>query len=183
MSLMTFAMAQALKDRRPLAVLAEMDHPSGIGRFWTGIGPLVWNGYTWTGAGKLGGVAPIRHTSDISIQEIVFTMSAVSPDDASRLGSSVRKREAVVLLACFDEAGKVIADPYHLLAAELDTQTLNASEEGVTIAITARSGFYKLDRGLDEVWSSEDQQSNYPGDTGMDLISELQNKNVIWKPS
>lgn len=183
MPLMTFEMAQALKDRRPLAVLAELDHPDGAGRFWTGIGILEWNGYEWTGAGKLGAVAPIRHTSDISIQEIVFTMAGVDPSDAARLQSSVRNRVAQVWLACLDEAGQVIADPYELLTAELDTQTLNASEEGVTLAVTARSGFYTLERGLDEVWSSEDQNALYPGDTGMDLISGLQNKSLIWKPS
>jgi hypothetical protein len=43
-----------------------------------------WNGYTWTGAGTLGSIAPIKHTSDLEIQEINFGSPASIPRSSRR---------------------------------------------------------------------------------------------------
>jgi hypothetical protein len=50
----------------------------------------------------------------------------------------------------------------------------------VAISITARTGFYTLDRALDEAWTSEEQHILYPNDSGLDLISGLQNQTLQW---
>lgn len=40
----TYEMAKALRDQRPLALLAEFDFPDQILRYWTGVGTLQYNG-------------------------------------------------------------------------------------------------------------------------------------------
>ncbi len=182
--IMTAAMAEALSRRAPIALLAEIDHPDGTARFWTGLGPLAWDGKTFTGAGTLGAVSPIRYQSDIAIQEVTFSLSGVAPSVAAMLSGEVRNRAASVWLACLDERGQVVRDPIKLMDALLDYQNLKAADDGsVTIEIVARSGFYTLERALNEVWSPEDQKRNYPDDVGLDMISALQNQDVLWKAS
>lgn len=181
---LTARMAAALRNRQALALLAEIEHPSGTARFWTGVGPLNWNGYVWTGSGALGAVTPIKRTSDLMIQELTFSLAGVDPNVAAGLNDNVRNLGGRVWLACLTPNGTVVPDPYQIVDAELDFQSLSAVDDGtVTIAITARSGFYTLERGIDEVWTTEQQKIDYPGDSGLDLISGLQNQDIQWTPS
>lgn len=180
---MTARMAQAIKQRKPLALLAEIEHPSGTGRFWTGIGKLVWNGNTFTGSGQLGTVTPISHTSDLTIQDIQFSMVGVDPTIVAQLNDDVRNLAGRVWIACIAD-GQVVRDPYQIVDAVLDYQSFSAGDDGtVVLSITAHTGFYTLARALDETWTSEEQKQIYPDDTGLDLIPSLQNQDLIWQPS
>ena len=58
------AAAIAAPSVRP-AVFYEGVYTTGTLRLWSGIGPIEWNGHTWTGAGQMIGVAPITEVSDI----------------------------------------------------------------------------------------------------------------------
>lgn len=181
---LTQAMADALRDGRPLALLAEINHPSGVARFWTGVGDIVYNGFTFTGAGRFGTVAPVMRTSDLAIQEVVFSLSGVLPEEAAELETDVRNEIATVWLACIGEHGEIVASPYQLLSALLDFQSLSVGEEGEAIlSITGRTGFYTLERAIEESWTAEDQKQIYPTDTGFDMVASLQNQDVQWTPT
>lgn len=178
--MMTARLAAALKKRLPLALLAEIEHPDGAARFWTGVGPLEWNGYTWTGASVLGQVTPIKQTTTLAIQEIVFSLAAVDPAIVATLSDDVRNRSGKVWFTCIGPGNSVI-DPFQIVDSELDYQSFSADADGkVGISITARSGFYTLVRALDESWTSEEQHVVYPTDSGLDLISSLQNQELQW---
>lgn len=178
---LTARMAEALRNRLPLALIAEIDHPSGPARFWTGLGKLSWNGFTWTGSSSLGTVTPIQHTSDLIVQEINFSLVGVDPAIVATLGDNVRNLSGKVWLACLDIGNFVIKDPFQIVDALLDYQSFSAASDGtVAISITARTGFYTLDRSLDESWTSEEQHVLYPTDSGLDLISGLQNQTLQW---
>jgi hypothetical protein len=174
-------MAQALRSKKPLALIAEIDHPDGPARLWTGIGLLNWNGFTWTGSGALGSIAPIKHTSDLVIQEINFGLAGVDPAIVATLNDNVRNRAGKVWLACLGPGNSVIRDPFQIVDAQLDYQSFSAASDGtVAISITARTGFYTLERALDEAWTTEEQKLIYPTDSGLDLISGLQNQTLQW---
>jgi hypothetical protein len=181
---LTYRMAQALRERNPLALLAEIEHPDGTARFWTGIGKLNWNGLVWTGTSTLGSVAPISNTSDLEIQEINFGLAGVDPAVVAALNDNVRNLSGKVWLACLAQGNNVVADPYLIVDSQLDYQSFSAQADGsVAISITARTGFYTLTRALDEAWTSEEQRVLYPNDSGLDLISSLQNQSLQWTPS
>lgn len=177
------SMAAALDQGMPLLLLAEIEHPSGTARFWSGVGILQWNGQAWTGSGTLGTISPIRHTSDLKIQEIAFTMTGVSPADVSGLDDNVRNLSGQAWLACLDERGAVIADPLRIVDAELDFQSFSADDQSSILTITGRSGFYTLVRAIDERWSAEDQKQLYPDDAGLDFVAGLQNQDIQWTPT
>jgi hypothetical protein len=180
---MTFQMSEHLRKRGALALLASIEHPDGTGYFWTGIGPLPWNGQTWTGSSVLGTVTPIKHTSDLVIQEIQFQLAGVNQKVASQLDDNVRNKSGQVWLAGINR-GSVVPDPYRIVNAQLDYQSLDAGDDGsVILSITARTGFYTLERAMDEVWSAEDQRLLYPNDSGCDLIPALQNQDIQWTPT
>lgn len=181
---LTYRMAQALRQHKPLALLAAIEHPDGTAYFWTGIGKLSWNGFTWTGTSTLGTVSPIANTSDLEIQEINFGLAGVDPSVVATLNDNVRNLSGKTWLACLARGNAVVPDPYLIVDAELDYQSFSAAADGtVGISITARTGFYTLTRALDEAWTSEEQKVLFPTDTGLDLISGLQNQTLQWTPS
>lgn len=180
----TSKMARALADGNARALFASIDHPDGTGYFWSGIGTKVWNGHTWTGTGILGTVTPIKHTSDIAIQDITFSISGIDPAQLGELNNTIYNRVGSAWLACLDNAGNVVADPYQIIDAVLDYQTLSIADDGTaTITITAHTGFYTLDRSVNEAWTPENQHFNFPGDSGLDMIPGLQNQNLQWTPT
>lgn len=182
--LISAGMQQALRDRRPLILLAEIDHPAGMARVHTGIGTIRFDGEDWYGVGIFGSVGPVTVSTETVIQEVTLDLSGVEPveENLQFLNANVRTREARVWLAALNEAGQIIREPFDLMQAQLDYQTQEADDESgeVTISIVARSGFYTLERALDEAWTSESQRRLYPDDTGLDLITSLQNKEILW---
>ncbi len=182
MSILTYDMARALRDRWPLCLLAELDHPSGMFRAWTGVGDLDYRGHIWKGLGILGSISPIKSATDLAIQEVRFSLSGVSSESLALLSPAVRRRQAQTWLASFNrETGAIVRDPFQLLDCEMDTQEFSIGEDGLaTVYIVARSGFYTLERAIDEVWSDQDQQRRFPGDIGLRDLATLQNAEVHW---
>lgn len=182
--IMTAPMAEAILNGRPRGLFVAIEHPDGAGYFSTGIGSRTWDGHTWRGAGPLGKVTPIKRSSEIAVQDITFSLSGVDAEVASRLNEDIRNLNGSVWLYCTGPDDSVIADPYQLIDSELDYQVLDAQSDGtVTIEIIAHSGFYTLDRGVEEAWTPENQRLTYPTDTGLDMIPSLQHQDLQWKPS
>lgn len=182
--ILTADMAAALQDGSPRGLFVAIDHPDGTGYFWTGVGSREWNGHTWQGAGKFGSITPIKHSSEIAIQDITFSISGIAQDVVDGLNDDVRNRIGKVWLACFRWDDSVVSDPYKLVDSELDYQVYEAADDGTTtVSITAHSGFYTLDRGVEEAWTPENQKLIDPNDTGMDYIPGLQNQDLPWTPT
>lgn len=177
-------MAQAIARGDLLALLAAIDHPDGTVYLWSGVGNLTWDGITWSSVGTLGAISPVKYSSDISIQELSFILSGLPPTVTEWVQADLRNRVAEAWLACIDRRGKVVEDPYQVVEALEDFPSFSVGEDGTaTVSIVARSGFYTLLRGIDQVHSSEDQHRLYPDDTGCDLITGLQQQQIIWTPT
>jgi hypothetical protein len=183
MSVMTARMAAACRDNSPRGLFVAIEHPDGTGYFSTGVGSRSWNGHTWAGTGKFGGITPIKHTSEIAIQDIKFSLSGVDPDIVNGLSDDVRNLSGKVWFYCLNYDNTVIADPYQLIDSLLDYQTFVVDGSGTcTVEITAHSGFYTLSRAIQEAWTPQNQKALHPTDTGMDMIPSLQNQNLQWLP-
>lgn len=178
---LTARMQQAIKEGRPLYLLAAIDHPDGFVYLWSGTGDLVWDGNTYVGRGALGSLGQIEESSELEIGQRVMTLKGVDPEATQFLAANVRNRTATFWLACLDRQGKVIRDPYLLEEVLMDGQSLPVDEQGrVSVQITAYSGFWNLERAQDIAWSTEEAKLDYPDETGFDMIPSLVNKETKW---
>ncbi len=178
-------MAHALQSGYSRGLFVSIEHPNGTGYFSTGVGSRSWNGQSWTGTGKFGSVSPIKRTSEIAVQDIVFSLSGIDTTIAAGLNDDVRNLAGQVWLFCLNpEDDSVIADPYQIINSVLDFQSFAVDASGVaTISITAHSGFYTLSRGVEEAWTPQNQKLTFPTDTGLDMIPILVNQNLFWTPT
>lgn len=182
-SLITAEMGQALRDRRPLALLVALDHPDGMVRAWSGIGTLRYQNEDWYGLGIFGDVGPMVITTELSILEITYSLSGIEPEqpELQFLNTFVRNRSARAWLAALDEQGRVIRNPYELPSSQMDYQVQDVDDDSkVQISIIGIGGFYTLERAIDECWTAESQRRRYPDDSGFDLITGLTGKDIIW---
>jgi hypothetical protein len=182
---LTARMKAAMKARQPLCLIAEIDHPDGFVRVWSGIGSMIWNGETYAGLGRLGKVQALGTTTDLALRDFSLELSGVDADLLTGLGSDVRNRPATVWFGALDAYGRVVADPLQVAAGVMDYQTLTTdlASGTSTIAITVIDGLWILNSALDASWSTEEQINRYPGDTGLDLIPQLYQKSVTWSAS
>jgi hypothetical protein len=182
--LVTKRMGDALAADAALALLAVIDHPDGVVRYWTGVGTLTYQGNDFVGVGRLGSITPVQYGTNLAIQDVTMTLRGLPDDVGTWLSAAVQNRIATAQLAALTPDLRVIADPLDLLEIELDYQSLKIADDGTAaISLIGRSGFYTLERAIDEVYSPEDQRRRFPTDTGLDLITALQQQEIIWTPT
>ncbi len=176
-------MQAAIRRGRPIRLLADIDHPSGYVRVWTGTGEIVWRGETYLGVGRLGRVTPVQSTTDISIPELAFELSGVPPEGTALLSDRVRGRRGALWLACVEPPRRVVPDPCLLAELTFDVQQLDVQENGLSVVrLIGQAGLVDLERAVDIAWSSEQANHEFgPGvDTGWDMIPSFVTRDVVW---
>lgn len=155
--------------------------PSDTLRLWTGIGDLVWNGKTFTGAGRLLKITPIQESRDLRAIGFTGTLSGMPSADISRaLGSIYQGNPGTLWLAAFDSSWSLIADPYQLQKGRLDVAVIEDDGTTCTIQVSYESRLVDLARARERRYTNQDQQIDYSGDLGFDQVPALQDAVVIW---
>ena len=182
---------QALRKRTAaLAVLCEVDHPDGPVYLWSGVGKLAWDGHVWIGAGVLGAITTAARTTELRIDDVRLSLSAVDTHALSEVSMDIRNRQARTWLAAIGPDYRVIGTPLPLDEILLDYATESIAENGLaTLTLVGQAGFWTLERATEEAWSREDaifqwgtDTSGEPIETGFDFITSLRMKDTKWTP-
>jgi hypothetical protein len=164
--------------------LAQINTFYGIVRLWSGLGTLAWNGFSWTGLGRLGRITGMGETAEVRTTETRYELSGIA-DFAQLsyfLGQPVRGYVARAWLALLDEKFTVIPDPVLIDKTILDTATISMAEDGTaTLVLVGTSAIFDFRRPKSLAITNEQQQLDYPGDTGFDRVpTEVADKTVSW---
>lgn len=162
-------------------LLFEAEFSSGWLRLWTGIGPITWNTYTWTGAGNLIGVSPVQETADLRAVGITVSLSGMPSSLISvALAQARQGKIGRVYLGFLNSSGAIVADPYLSFEGRLDVPEIADSGDDCTISISYESRLIDLDRPRERRYTGEDQRIDYPEDRGFDNVATLQDTPVVW---
>lgn len=169
--------------------LALIQHPDGDVRVWDGIGILEHDGEQWLGTGLLGSISVAGETTETLVSDLVFGLSGVDANLAALADSSVKGLMAWVWKGFCDENMRVVAT-LQIAEAVLDRLEIAVDENGqASVKLTARSGFYFLETQSTAVWDPQHQRAmlealgeDPDSDTGFDLMHEMKNTQVAWRP-
>lgn len=167
--------------------MVEIDFDSATMRLWTGVGELVWNGDTFTGAGdagatgngQLGQISAIEETAELRAVGIRLQLSACAPEvlaianDEDWQGRAVRVYYAALRGRAF------IGEPLLIFKGIVDVMTLVEGEQAA-IAVQCESKQIDLERTRARRYTSEDQRAEFPGDKGLDAVAALQDLELHW---
>lgn len=180
----TLTTAVALEVAKPKVryiFLAELVFSSGTVRAWTGIGTLTWAGQSWIGTGSFGGVSQVEEASDFQATNISFSLSGIPSEYiALVLADAYQGKSAKLWKAYLDDNAAIIADPFQLFAGRLDVATITETGDTCSIAITAESELADLKRSRESRYTDAEQQRKYPGDLGLQYITQAASKEINW---
>lgn len=162
------------------AIFVEANFASGPVYLWSGIGSITWNGHTWLGVGSLGGVSAIDEGGTVEAKGVVLTLSGIDPTLLSlTLGEFVLGLPVLIYLGLFDE--NVLIDiPATSFAGRMDQPIIDIDGKTATISINCESRLLDMNNAVDRRYTTEDQQRDWPGDLGMNFVSQIQELTVYW---
>jgi len=154
---------------------------SGAIRFWNGLGDLVYDGDTYTGAGQLLGLSPIDESLKVESRGISLKLSGVPSALISiALAEHYQDRAITVDIGFFDSAGAIVVDPFRFFSGKADVMEIQDGGDTATISLSAESDIIILQRVNERRRTDEDQKLESATDTFFSGVTSLQNKQIVW---
>ncbi len=160
---------------------AELNFESGYVRVHTGIGTITWGGYDWLGVGQLGSVDGLEERAELLRKVVTYNLAGV-PDDliAAALDENYLGRSAKVYIGFLNTSTyQLVATPELQDAGLMDTSKAKQGAQ-CAMAITAESRIASWSRPVERRYTDAEQQAKYPGDKGLEFISQAAQKEIVW---
>jgi hypothetical protein len=152
---------------------------SGLGTF-TNAGP-AWDpaatfpyGTTFTGLGWMGRIESVPQNSELTAENMTLMLSGIPGELLGDVINNVRLGGSAQLWLGFFSGGSVLADPLQLWLGELDVPTVSDGGDTCTISITVENSLLALNLASNRRFTTLDQQLDFPGDSGFDYVSAMQ---------
>ena len=164
-------------------MLVKIELDSGTLYLTDGIGTVGFDGQTWNGLGGLLDMGPMEESDDRTAYRVWFRLNGTDPDLlAAFYAESVYKRAITVYLAFTDDAGDLVDDPELRWSGYGDTWEADVGGEFDSITLFAEDERIRDSRPNGLLWTDEDQQKLYVGDTGYQFIHQIIDARVTWGP-
>jgi len=156
------------------------DDPTSHVFLWTGKGDKTWNGDTYSGLGDLGNLSFPQENSQGATGGVVFGINGIPSNNTSlALTENYQNFPCYVWLGALDDSGSIIADPYLMFSGLMDVMEM--TDDGSSAEITLKAEGFAYGVGPSNArYTDEDQQREFPGDTGLEFVAGLQSKEVFW---
>lgn len=161
-------------------VLVDLDFPSGHIRVHTGAGDITFNNFLYQGVGDLGGISNVEETIEGQTSRIELFLTGIDPALISTaLNENYRHREGVVYLAFIDSNGVLVDDPVVTFRGRMDTMPITLGDTA-KIRLRIESRLADWNRARIDRYTNESQQQKFPGDKGLEFVSQMAEKEIVW---
>ncbi len=160
---------------------------------WSGLGPITWNGNTYTGVGDFGSISNIPETSNVDAQNVTLTLGGIP---STYLGEVIANSQifntAQVWLACFDSGMNLVPSPTLMYKGLTDVPSLTDDGSSFSVSITLENVLVDLNRAVERYYTDVDQRSHLAAtltrlglpattiDTGGQYVVGIQNQIIYW---
>lgn len=180
-SLSSGMQAEVVKTALQPRFFFEAEFDSGTLRLWTGIGPIIWNGAEWTGAGGLIALSELTESQELKAVGFTITLSGISASIISlALAEDYQGRPVNVWIGAMNEQGQVIADPHKIQGGRMDVMEINEAGETCTVSVQIESRLIDLERAREHRYEHEDQLALHASDLFFEYGPSIQEKPIIW---
>ena len=162
-----------------LAVKAEFDTDEI--RVWSGVDDITLNSETYTGAGELLTVSPAEEGNDLSSAGVTVGLSymdATVLDHA--LTENYQNRPVTIFLGFVTGGSSDIKGYLTVFKGRMTGMTVSDTPDGANIILSAESRLIDLKRPRGYRYTHQAQDHLYSGDLGLQYITKIQNKEIIW---
>lgn len=180
MRALTTAAATALSGKSvPLALLIEMDLTSALNLNTSNL-DLTISSTTYYGTKGLGKISAIEESS-AEVKGLQFELSGVRSDMLSLALSEPIQGKAVRLkIAVFDPSTYAVLDTRLRWAGRLDVMTVQESDNGSVISVSAEHAGIDLTRPASSLYTDAEQQRLASGDLFLQFLADQIEQRVVW---
>lgn len=169
-------------------VLVFMDFVDAPRRWWPGFGSLVAGGQTWQGTGELISVDGLEQPMGTAAPQTTFMLSGVDSTIVTLARNSsgkVKGRRVVVYVQFFQldgtQAWVPLDSPAAVWSGKMDQMKYAAQgPSSRSVTVTAESLWVNRSRPPFGLYGNTDQIARFPGDRGLEQVSDLVNKTIRW---
>jgi hypothetical protein len=162
------------------ALLAQITFVSGTEYIWSGVGPLVYGGNTYSGVGSLGTIGAISEGVEVKAAGTSVTLSGIDPTlYADSMDDIVTGQPAKIWFALLAN-GAIIGAPFLAFSGLTDLPTVSEDGETISITINLENRLTNLQRANARRYTSADQRIKYPTDTFFAFVEALCNTANMW---
>jgi hypothetical protein len=156
-------------------IFFRLTHPLGNVLVWDGIGEFLFNGETYTGVGGFIEVTGVSMSWEIQNTVPSITLNAVPLSAIQTINPNIRGESASLWAVWVARQGYSIVSSKQLFSGLGDV--VKSRLNGDTLSLTAFLRSPQADWGATpfSYYNSVDQQRLFPGDSGCDLTSSLEN--------
>lgn len=154
---------------------------SGDLNLWGGIGNLTAGGVEYVGAGTLLSVSSIAETTELQANGATVQLSGITEPLLSKArDEDYQGRALKILLGTMDSTNTLISSPFVIFSGFMDTMTITDAGETSTIRVTVENRLIEFERSRQRRYTAEDQKIEYPNDKGLEFVSEIAEKEIVW---
>ena len=154
---------------------------SGDLNLWGGIGDLTAGGVDYVGAGTLLAVSGIKESTELQANGATVQLSGVTEPLLSKArDEDYQGRVLKVLLGTMNSSNSLISSPFVIFSGFMDTMTITDSGDTSTIKVTVENRLIEFERSRQRRYTAEDQKIDYPNDKGLEFVTEIAEKEIVW---
>ena len=178
---------QILARQKDVVYFVEAAFRTALVRLCTCASPLTWKGQVWTGLGGSQGGAVLsmeaaEETGKVEATGFKFVLTGLDPTLLTYcLGELSIAKQCRVWLGFLDATGLALAgEPIEIFEGWMDAADIEASGGGATITLQVESELRRLQMASGRKWTNADQQIDFPGDRGLELMSQAATWKARW---
>lgn len=161
-----------------LGLFAEFEFDSGTERFWTGEGPISWNGPTWQGSGLIGSVDIDGEADNLAARRTVYTLNNVDRAYyAIAVNTPYRNRPARLWINTLNSLGTSVSGSHLVEEGRMDTMEIG--KDG-TLRLTVESRLLDLFKPNRYRMTNADHQRLYPTDEFYEYVPFMPTAELPW---
>lgn len=158
----------------------KLEFDSGNVALCTYDGDVAWNGDVYTGAGSIGTISAIDENTELARSTLQMQLRGLPTEIvAIVLAEHYQGRKATTRLGYLDfDSRRLIGDPAIVHSGRMDTASI---KQGATCTVTlnVESRFAAWDKPKIRRYNDADQQSRFPGDTGLGFVQQAV-EGTVW---
>ena len=172
--------AAALGVVRPAAFI-EIGFDSGTWRTWTGTGEIVVGEAVYTGTGAMLSLEFPGETADLTANPVQGRISGLDAEMLTlALAEPYQGRIMTIRQGFFNEDNQLVGMPDVWTRARLDVMSIEENGETSTLNITAETKLRDLRRSIGFLYTTEDQETAFPGDQFFEFVPTIGDKQQYW---
>ena len=164
------------------AIKAEFDTDDIL--VWSGTDDIVINSETYLGAGSLLSVSSTEENSELKSNGMAVSLSGMDSTIVNyALTENYQNRPITLFMGYVMGGTNEVAGTLTAFKGRMTSLIINDSPEGSRVTIDSENRLVDLDRPSNLRYTKESQNFLHSGDTSLNRVASLQDKQIIWGKS